>query len=150
LTYCVNLDQDVHIWVFEIDLMSWTNNRRNLLDDFHTLHDGVVADGRADRELEVVGNLSIAQDSKTPHLRRYAGFCVEVRRKNLLCCLFQTLLGCLAHQGHWSEAVAESSTLGSVLFGSIFTNSSHKRDWLDRCSGLEEDHWNKDQKSDSL
>jgi hypothetical protein len=56
LTYCVNLDQDVNVWVFEIDLMSWTNNRRNFLDDFHALHNGVIADCRADRELEVVSN----------------------------------------------------------------------------------------------
>jgi hypothetical protein len=150
LTYCVNLDQDVYVWIFEIDLMSWSNNRRNLLDDFHALHDGVIADCRTDRELEVVSNLSIVQSGKTPHLCGYAGFCMEVGRKNLLCCLLQTLFGCLAHQSHWSEAVAESSTLGSVLFGSIFTNSLHERDWLDRCSGLKEDHWNKGQKSNSV
>jgi hypothetical protein len=52
LTYCVDLDQDVHVWVLEIDLMSWANNRRNLLYDLHALHDGVVANCRADSELE--------------------------------------------------------------------------------------------------
>jgi hypothetical protein len=65
---------------------------------------------------------------------------MEVRCENLLGCLLQTLLGCLAHQSHWSQAVAESSALGSVLFGGIFTNPSHERDRLDRCSGLEENY----------
>jgi hypothetical protein len=51
-TYRVDLDEDVYVWVFEIDLMSWTNNGRNLLYNVHALHDGVVANCRANSKLE--------------------------------------------------------------------------------------------------
>lgn len=54
LTYCVDFDEDVYVWVFEIDLMSWTNDGRNLLYDLHALHDGVVANCRADSKLEQI------------------------------------------------------------------------------------------------
>jgi hypothetical protein len=54
MTHCVDFDEDVYVWVLEVHLMSWANNRRNLLYDLHALHDGVVADCRADRKLEQI------------------------------------------------------------------------------------------------
>lgn len=54
LTYCVDLNQDEHVWVLEVDLVSGTNNRGDLLYNLHALHDGVIANCRADGKLEQI------------------------------------------------------------------------------------------------
>lgn len=75
-TYSVDLDQNEDVWVLEIDLMSRANRGRNLLDDIHPLHDGVVADCGTDGELEDSSKFTkITRKQKNSPLLAHAVLC---------------------------------------------------------------------------